>query len=268
MGQPQVRKDLQALYDHAYDGSEAAWRWLGALDKAQSVVDLARDLAPATVLEIGAGEGSVLLRLSQLAFGQRLYAAEISSSAVEIIRKREIPHLVECSLFDGYRLPYRQRQFDLVILSHVIEHVENPRLLLYEASRLGNHVLVEVPTEDNLSAEWMMGESYRPDGVGHINFFSPRTIRLLLQTCGLTVLKQRLYTPSRAIHDAAEQRAGSRFKLGTAKYVVKRTLLASTPRLATSLLTYHCALLCQPPAATGAGAGAGPSTVAGRAGDT
>jgi SAM-dependent methyltransferase len=255
MAHPQVRKDLQDLYDHAYDGSEAGWRWLGALDKAQSVVSLASELAPASILEIGAGEGSVLQRLSELAFGQRLYAAEISASAVELIRQREIPRLVECTRFDGYRIPYADRQFDLVILSHVIEHVENPRLLLYEASRLGNRVLVEVPTEDNLAAEWTMGQNYRPDGVGHINFFSPRTIRLLLQTCELTVLKERVYTPSRAIHDASEQRAGTRFKLGTAKYLVKRALLASTPGLATRLLTYHCAFLCQPPAGTRAGAG-------------
>jgi hypothetical protein len=43
-------------------------------------------------------------------------------------------NLAEARTYDGYRIPYGDKRFDLAVLSHVVEHLEHPRLLLYEAS--------------------------------------------------------------------------------------------------------------------------------------
>jgi SAM-dependent methyltransferase len=228
-----VDKRLKDNYDSYYEG-ESAWRTLGALDKGRNIVDLCSSVPHARILDIGSGEGAVLSRLSDLGFGQDLYSVEISQSAVATILQRKIARLRECRLFDGYNIPYGHRQFDLAVLSHVLEHVEYPRKLLHEASRVAAHVFIEVPLEHTIRLK----PDYVFNSVGHINFYSWKTVRRLVQTCGLQVLSQVISNPSRAIYQYC---SGSR---GILKYVAKEVLLRASPQIASVLFTYHCSLLC------------------------
>ncbi|MGH2566906.1 MAG: class I SAM-dependent methyltransferase, partial [Bacteroidota bacterium] len=188
-----------------------------------------------SILEIGAGEGSILKRLSEADFGNELYALEISPTGVETIKKKNISRLNECSLFDGYNVPYDDEKFDLVVLSHVIEHVEYPRKLLYEAKRVAKYVFVEVPLEDTAR----LSENFIFDKVGHINFFSPKTIRRLIQSCNLEVLEQRVTNPSKSVYTFQKGRKG------LINYYIKEYLLRLLPGIATSVFTYHSSLICQ-----------------------
>ena len=226
---------LAENYEEYYDEGESEWRRLCAVEKADSIVSLCRDLPRGSVLEIGAGEGSILSRLSELSFGERLHALEISPSGVAAIHARKIPRLVECGLFDGYDVPYGDGRFDIAILSHVIEHVEHPRQLLYEASRVARYVFVEVPLEDTLR----LPKDFVLDPVGHINFYSRKGIRRLVQSCNLRVLGEMVQTPARG---AYSYRWG---RLGLMKFWVKEALLKLHPGLATMLSTYHGALVCE-----------------------
>jgi ubiquinone/menaquinone biosynthesis C-methylase UbiE len=229
-----VSARLKANYDEYYEG-QLEWRALGAIDKANNIISLCRRHPHATLLDIGAGEGALLNRLSESAFGDRLHALEISETGVEIIRQRNIKGMVECKLFDGYNIPYEDNQFDLAILSHVVEHLEYPRRLLYEASRVAKHLFVEVPLEDN----FRLKPDFVFDRVGHINFYSPKTIRRLIQTCDLEVLSQVVTNPSCKSYEFSSGRKG------VANYLIKELTLRVAPRVAPSLWTYHCSLVCQ-----------------------
>lgn len=232
-----VNERLKLNYDEYYEG-ESEWRWLGAIDKAANVVALCDKIVSIphnTVLDIGSGEGALIKRLSDIGFGHELYSLEISTSAIDIIIKRNIPRLVECKLFDGYRIPYEDKKFDLAILSHVVEHVEYPRMILREAGRVANYVFVEVPLELNAR----LPENYKWDKVGHINFYCPKTIRRLLQTTGFEVVSLKIINPSYAVY---KYRFG---KKAIFRFLPKEILLRLWPCLATSLYTYHCAILCQ-----------------------
>jgi SAM-dependent methyltransferase len=239
-----VRSDVVEQYDDYYTDGASEWRRLGALDKAANIVALCRQVHVSSVLEIGAGDGSVLHRLSELGFGDTLHAAEISRSGVAVIEGRAIPRLVESRLFDGSRLPWGPGQFDLAVLSHVVEHLEHPRQLLLEAARVARYVFVEVPTEDTTRRSW----DYVPDRVGHINFYSPRTIRWLVQSVGLRVLRQATTNPSKAVYSFQAGRKG------LIHYHTKDLLLRLAPALATRHFCYHEALLAtaQPVDGTGA----------------
>jgi SAM-dependent methyltransferase len=236
-----VDPGLQRSYD-SYYSEPSDWRALGARDKAANIEALCGRIPHDTVLEIGAGEGSLLERLAALGFGREHYALEISTSGVECIHQRGIATLVECQQFEGYQIRYPGARFDLAVLSHVLEHVEHPRLLLNEAARVARHVFIEVPLEDTLRRPW----DYVWDGVGHINHFSARTIRLLVQTCGHEVLEQRETNPSR---DVYRYRLGRR---GAMTHFVKEIALRAAPALARTVWTYHSCLLVRP----GRGAGA------------
>jgi methyltransferase family protein len=238
---------LQRNYDEYYAGV-SEWRELGAIDKASNILALCSSQQPATVLEIGAGEGAVLQRLADSGFGQRHYALEISASGVECIRSRRIASLVDCRVFDGYAVPYADATFDLAILSHVLEHVEHPRLLLNEAARVADHVFIEVPLEHTRR----LARNFVWDAVGHINFFTAQTIRLLVQSCGHEVLAQRENHPARRQY---QYRLGRK---GTLVYLVKEAALRTTPAMAQSLWTYHSSLLVRSRRAASGGRAAGP----------
>ena len=220
-------------YKDYYQDGPSEWRRLGAVDKAANVVALCAAVPHTSILEIGAGDGAILSRLSELGFGERLYAIELSASGVEVIERRAIPRLVECRRFDGAHVPYGDATFDVAILSHVVEHLEHPRQLIHEAARVAHHVFIEVPLED-MSRH---SRDYREDAVGHINFYSCRTIRWLVQSCGLRVVRQVTTNPSKDVYAHAAGRKG------LIQYFVKQALLTCAPGLATNHFCYHEALL-------------------------
>jgi SAM-dependent methyltransferase len=234
-GAPRIDPKLQRNYDRYYAGV-SEWRELGAIDKSANIRALCARLQPDTVLEIGAGEGAVLQQLADNGFGRRHYALEISVSGADSIRERHIASLVECRVFDGYAVPYADGQFDLAILSHVLEHVEHPRLLLNEAARVARHVFIEVPLEHNRR----LAQDFVWDAVGHINFYTAQTIRLLVQSCGHEVLVQRQTHPARRQY---LYRLGRR---GNAAYLLKELALRTAPRVAQLMWTYHSSLLVRP----------------------
>jgi SAM-dependent methyltransferase len=229
-----LSEHVKQNYDRYYDSSDSEWRRLGALDKAANVVALCDRLAIRDLLEIGAGDGAVLQRLADLGLGERRYALEISPSGVAAIQRRNIDGLKECGLFDGYHVPYGDGALDLAILSHVIEHAEHPRQLLYEAARVARHVFVEVPLEDTkrLSSDLVF------DQTGHINFFSLKTIRLLLRSSRLRIVRELVTNPSIETYLHASGRRGSM------QYWIKQALLRGSPTLATKLFCYHASFLC------------------------
>ncbi|MCL4300764.1 MAG: methyltransferase domain-containing protein [Anaerolineae bacterium] len=229
-----VSAKLKTNYEDFYEG-ESEWRRLGAVDKAKNIVSLCTSYPHRTILEIGAGEGAILQRLSDLGFGEALYGLEISASGVKAISQRSIKALIECRLFDGYTIPYDDKKFDLAVLSHVVEHLEYPRRLLYEASRVAHFVFVEVPLEDNLRLK----KDFVFDHVGHINFYSPKTIRQLVQSCDLEVLSQVVLHASYPLY---QYQYGSK---AWSRYVPKELLLRLAPQLAPFVWTYHSAMVCQ-----------------------
>lgn len=230
-----ISAHLQSNYEDYYEEGDSEWRRLGALDKADNIQSLCKGLPINSVIEIGAGEGSVLKRLSELNFAQDLYALEISPTGVSAIENKDISRLIECTLFDGYNIQYENKKFDLAVLSHVIEHVEYPRRLLYEAQRIAKYVFVEVPLEDTMR----LPQDFHLDKVGHINFYSLKTIRRLIQTCNLNILDQKTTNPSKGSYMFQK---GNK---GLVDFYIKENLLKFFPSFATRIFTYHSSIICK-----------------------
>jgi len=169
---PQITLNLHLEEGHYPAPTE--WRLLGARDKADHVIDLCQrnGLKPANLLEVGAGDGAILRCLSEKRFCASMSALEVSPSGVSVIKSQQIPGLVSCEVFNGYQLPFEDGRFDLVVLSHVLEHVEFERALLREIQRVSRHSVIEIPMDfTNLAHQdyHFLGPSY-----GHINAHSPR----------------------------------------------------------------------------------------------
>jgi len=180
--------ETRAFYEAGYaleDPEQAErmgrWRAIGARSKAAHVRTLLQraGLRPATIVEIGCGDGSLLAELAALA---TVDGFELSANAAEQARRRGVARRVEA--FDGRRVPAQDDAYDLAVLSHVLEHVPEPRPLLEEAARVAPHVIVEVPLEDNPSAR-RPAKRVLSREAGHLHAFDRPAVRRLLD--GLTV---------------------------------------------------------------------------------
>ena len=236
MGTSSMDPSLRRLYDGYFDGT-SAWYESAAEDKAANIVRLCTALPHDTLLDIGAGEGAILQRLGDAGFAGAMTALEVSSSAVAAIESRTIPRLEAVRLFDGYEIPFADGSFDLVTLSHVVEHLESPRALLREAARVGDHVFVEVPLEDTLRL------NCATESIGHINFYSRKTIVSLVRTCGLEVVSTVSTAPMRAYEFRGRGRRAA----------FKAAVHRLSPRVAEAVFTYHFALVCRSARARGPG---------------
>jgi SAM-dependent methyltransferase len=229
-----VDKALAQNYADYYEQQDdlLEWRRLGAVDKCANIVRLCSGLEHHDVLEIGCGDGAILERLAGQGFGAGFTGLEISPSAVKCAQRKNIPNLA-VQLFEGYELPFPEKHFDLAILSHVMEHVEYPRKLIREAARAAKNVIIEVPLEDT----WRLADDFVFDRVGHINFYNRKTIRRLVQSCGMNILDAHLS------HSAIASYVYRKGKLqGGLTFAAKELGLRVWPAAAARSLTYHYSL--------------------------
>lgn len=236
---PEVSKRFQDLYKDIYvDGAAREWRDVGAVDKARNVETIWRQAhfsGRPRVVEFGCGEGAVAAALATRGFFSTYLGLELSRSGVEEATRRNIPgaRFLEIAT-DEAALP--PDSGDLAVLSHVVEHLEHPRALIYDAMRVAPWVVVEVPLELNAR----MPRDYVWDDLGHINKYTRTSIRQLLQTCDLDVVAQMTTNPSRDLflfHQDTWQRR--------LEWRVKDAALRIAPGAARAALTYHETLLAR-----------------------
>ncbi len=230
-----VNERFRRHYDEYYSDGDFGYKRLSRLDTTANVRELCADIAHGRVLEIGCGDGILLELLSEEGEGfvDELWGVEIAESAVEATKRRKIPKLRECSMFDGYTLKYEDDYFDLAVMSHVLEHVEYPRRLLYEAGRVAQHVFVEVPLELTVR----LPDDHSFGNTGHINYYSRKSVRRLVQSCGFEVVRQVVRNPSVEVY---RYNYGIR---GVMKHLVKEVSLHAAPGVAGAIWSYHCALV-------------------------
>jgi len=182
---------LQKVYDEEYDRDYTLkqWREMGGKYKARNIRDLCTAVPKNKVLEVGAGEGGILMWLDQMKFSPEMHALEISKTGIHQIEERKLPSVKEARQFDGYHIPYDTGYFDLAILFHVLEHVEHPRLLLREIKRVARYVIIEVPCDFSFDVD-KKTDLYL--SYGHINVFSSGLVRFLLQSEGFEILNDKL----------------------------------------------------------------------------
>ncbi len=243
---------LSSFYEQAYTSTPeeaelySRWRALGALGKADHVIELCARAAlhPQSVLDVGCGDGALLGELSRRGFGGTLTGLELSGAAVAIARAR--PGIERVEQFDGSHVPAPAGEYDLGILSHVLEHVPDPAALLAEVARVCRAVVIEVPLEANVSARRASKRAHA-DEIGHLRSLDRGGARAIVSDAGLQLAGELDDPLPLEVHLFFARTSAQRAR-GYLKWGLRSGLHHLAPPLARSLFTLHYAALCLPPA--------------------
>jgi len=144
--------------------------------------------APGTVLDVGCGEGVLSEQWAQRLSGGRVVGIDLADPKLEAewLRRRH-PNL-QFRAMTGERIDYADGSFDLVAATEVLEHVDDPEVVLAEMARVGrSHLLVSVPREPLWRALNLARGAYLEDlgnTPGHLNHWTRRGFVRLLRRYG------------------------------------------------------------------------------------
>lgn len=97
------------------------------------------------VLEVGCGAGNILERIPF----DKVYGIDISDSLLKRAKTR-LDGKAYLTLGNGEKMPFRERGFDMVICTEVIEHTYSPQALLENIYRVLNSkgkLIISIPNE-------------------------------------------------------------------------------------------------------------------------
>jgi 2-polyprenyl-3-methyl-5-hydroxy-6-metoxy-1,4-benzoquinol methylase len=144
--------------------------------------------APRSVLDIGCGEGVLSEQWAQRLNGGRVVGIDLADPKLEAEWAGRTQPNLEFRVMTGEHVDYDDGEFDLVAATEVLEHVEDPEVVLAEMARVaGSHLLVSVPHEPLWRGLNMARGAYLKDlgnTPGHLNHWTRRGFVALLSRYG------------------------------------------------------------------------------------
>jgi SAM-dependent methyltransferase len=227
--------------------AQAKWLAFGAVAKADSVEELMHGRPrPNVLLELGAGTGAVIAELQRRSFADRYIAIDYSVDACRYMQK----HLVDVDIrradivLDGLA-----EKVNIVVLSHVLEHLEDPeRLLRSIASDIDfDWLIIECPLDDLPAARVKnLFRDRRKNLAGHVQFYNLESFCSLVSK-HFDVIARRHYAP--VLPREVVTFVSRKDRVSWAKHVVRQLTMNLCPRTISMIWKHvwhaHCALLCR-----------------------
>jgi 2-polyprenyl-3-methyl-5-hydroxy-6-metoxy-1,4-benzoquinol methylase len=140
------------------------------------------------LLEVGCGSGNTLRVLRDL--GWEVEGIDFDPNAVRNARRKGLT-VHEGSLQSGVFDPSR---FDAVLMSHVIEHVHDPSLLVqsaYRVLKIGGTLVVVTPNTEAVAHARFGRHWFSLDPPRHLVMFNPHNLERVLRASGFVVRRLR-----------------------------------------------------------------------------
>jgi len=162
-----LRFELQAakaLWRVAYENAGAAYGVAFREKTMALTTEVLERWVPvgASVLDIGCGRGHLVSLIA--ARVESALGVDLDARAIGIARRENRAPHVRFELADATRLP--AAHFDVAVMSHLLEHIDDPDALLQRVQNIAPRVVVEVPQFGHDPLDWVrldMGVDFSSD---------------------------------------------------------------------------------------------------------
>lgn len=146
------------------------------------------------ILEVGCGAGESSRNIISLLKGQYFEASDYDRRYVEKLQSMGLNYRI--TVESAYSLNRKDNEFDHIIMTEVLEHLEDYRLALKELFRVARKsVVISVPNEPLWRILNMARFKYLKDfgnTPGHLNHFSKKSLTTELEKFGMI---KKIFTP-------------------------------------------------------------------------
>lgn len=180
---------------------EAEWLSRCATEKVNSIAQLLQrnQIEPKSILELGCGTGAVIKECQRRNISAKYFAVDYAPEAIEYLQNHsEGIEAIQGDITDSaFRIA---DAVDVVVLSHVLEHIENPVAFLdaIKASLHFRFIIIEVPLEDLFASKIkaiVRNRNVTNNKAGHVQFFTTGSFERLVRSCGFKIVDRRTYVP-------------------------------------------------------------------------
>jgi hypothetical protein len=250
-GEMQARGQMyyKRLYEADVNG-QAEWLQLTCTQKTDAIERLLRRncIHPKVLMEIGCGTGAVIGGCASRQLAREYIAIDPSPEAIEVLRV-SFP-MIKSYIGDAATAATVAPPCDVIVLSHVIEHFDDPESVLHAlaTARPNAEFIFEVPLEDLWASRLKNRFRNRTlNTAGHVQFFTPRSFGNLLRASGFRIVDKLLYAP--VLSREALRVGCSKDDIHGWHFAVKIATSDWLPRVFGALWTRfyygHLAVLCQ-----------------------
>ena len=102
------------------------------------------------VLDIGCGNGALTFDLAQKS--KVVVGIDLDEKNIEVARNKYRSENIQYRVGDATKDLYDVLRFDVIVLSNVLEHLENRAELLYKIKKLAPKILIRVPM---INRDWI-----------------------------------------------------------------------------------------------------------------
>jgi 2-polyprenyl-3-methyl-5-hydroxy-6-metoxy-1,4-benzoquinol methylase len=176
-------------YDKYGSSNPLVKRMMAGFERALD--ELLSAAAPASLLDVGCGEGVLVHKWAQRLSGTRVVGIDLEEPSIQAGWQQRQAANLEYRVMRAENLPFADGEFELACAIEVLEHVPDPKHTLAEMVRCASgHLLVSVPREPLWRMLNMARGAYLSDlgnTPGHLNHWSKRSLVGLLERHGEVV---------------------------------------------------------------------------------
>ncbi|MEW6295737.1 MAG: class I SAM-dependent methyltransferase [Candidatus Diapherotrites archaeon] len=147
-------------YEKAHNSMHKSQRFFYKT-REKFLIDLMPKKKIENVLEIGFGSGIIIKKLAAKNYYKSIFGMDLSFEAAKYLKKSTNIKYTKVKVLVGDldNIPFKKGAFDLVILSHVLEHIHNPSKALIECKKIlkeDGYLLISFPNNMSL---WPLAEA-------------------------------------------------------------------------------------------------------------
>jgi 2-polyprenyl-3-methyl-5-hydroxy-6-metoxy-1,4-benzoquinol methylase len=176
-------------YDKYGSGNPLVRRMMANFER--TLDELLERAEPASLLDVGCGEGVLVHRWAERLAGRRIVGIDLEEESIQAGWAAHTAPNLEYRVMAAEDLPFAENEFDMATAIEVLEHVPDPERTLAEMSRCAQrHLLVSVPREPLWRMLNMARGSYISalgNTPGHLNHWSRGSFVRLLARHGEVV---------------------------------------------------------------------------------